>query len=94
MKRIEAVIRRSSYDDFQRCVKQLGIFGFDLCEEDNQPARRKPQLIASHVSPPTVSKLKVDFAVPDEDANPTVHAVLESADPCSIGIFKFEQNPV
>src|SRR5208282_2191137 len=30
---IEAVMKRSALDDFHRCARQLGIFGFDLSED-------------------------------------------------------------
>jgi nitrogen regulatory protein PII len=92
MKRIETVIPRSALDNFHQCAKGLGIFGFDLSEEP----RFGDQQRRSVGSPPTldpISKLKVDFAVLDEEAKPIVHAVLESVHPESIGIFKFDQNP-
>jgi len=91
MKRIEAVVNRSALDDFHRCAKQLGIFGFDLSEE--RIRRRDPQLAPADEYPPhATSKVKVDFAVLDEDTKPTIHAVLESVHPESIAIFKFDQD--
>jgi len=91
MKRIEAVVKRSSLDDFHRCAKQLGIFGFDLCE--NPTKRRDHQrLAAAGGAPDATSRLKVDFAVLDEETKPIVHAVLESVHPESIAIFKFDQD--
>jgi hypothetical protein len=86
MKRIKAVIARSSLDDFHHCARQLGIFGFDLSEE----RAGSPQGTHEN-SARTKSRIEVDFAVLDEEAKPTVHAVLESAHPDSVGIFKFEQ---
>ena len=91
MKRIKAIISRSSLDDFHQCVRQLGIFGFDLSEERSS-RRHRHQLSAGNESISTNSKLEADFAVPDEDATPIVHAVLESVHPDSVGIFKFEQD--
>jgi hypothetical protein len=85
MKRIEAVIMRSALDDFHRCAKQLGIFGFDLSEEHTK-------LIHDDRTSRITSRLKVDFAVPDEETKPSIHAVLESVHPDSIAIFKFDQN--
>jgi len=91
MKRIEAVVKRSALDDFHRCAKQLGIFGFDLCE--NPTKRRDHQrLAAAGDAPDATSRIKVDFAVLDEETKPTVHAVLESVHPESIAIFKFDQD--
>jgi hypothetical protein len=81
MKRIEAVVKRSALDAFHRCARQLGIFGFDLSEDSTR--RQK--------SAPSSSRVIVDFAVPDEETKPTVHAVLESVHPDSIAIFKFDQ---
>jgi hypothetical protein len=83
MKRIEAVVKRSALDDFHRCARQLGIFGFDLSED-----RTKCRGFA----PDSRSRVKVDFAVLDEETKPTVHAVLESVHPESIAIFKFDQD--
>ena len=80
---------RSSLDDFHQCVRQLGIFGFDLSEE--RAGNREPRHGSDANSTPAKSRLEVDFAVLDEEAKPTVHAVLESAHPDSVGIFNFEQ---
>jgi hypothetical protein len=91
MKRIEAVVKRSALDDFHRCAKQLGIFGFDLSE--NPTKRRDHQrLAAAGDAPDATSRVKVDFAVLDEETKLTVHAVLESVHPESIAIFKFDQD--
>jgi hypothetical protein len=92
MKRIEAVIMRSALDDFHRCAKQLGILGFDLSEEHNKLWEHHRFAMASESTSDTASRLKIDFAVLDEDTNPTVHAVLESVHPDSIAIFKFDQD--
>ena len=89
MKRIKAVISRSSLDDFHQCVRQLGIFGFDLSEE--RAGRRDRHQGTAGNSAQMKSRVEVDFAVPDEEAKPIVHAVLESAHPDSVGIFKFDQ---
>jgi nitrogen regulatory protein PII len=91
MKRIEAVVKRSALDDFHRCAKQLGIFGFDL-SEDPTKRRDHQRLAAGESAPDANSKVKVDFAVLDEETKPTVHAVLESVHPDSIAIFKFDQD--
>jgi hypothetical protein len=85
MKRIEAVIVRSALDDFHRCARQLGIFGFDLSEE--QTELRGPDRACD-----TKSRLRVDFAVLDEETKPSIHAVLEAVHPDSIAIFKFDQD--
>ena len=92
MKIIEAVIKRSALEDFHRCAKQLGIFGFDLSEEHTNLRDHQRHAAASEFSPDTASTLKVDFAVPDEETKPTFHAVLESVHPNSIGIFKFDED--
>ena len=89
MKKIEAVISRSSLDDFHQCLWRLGCLGFDLSEEN---ARKADRQSGSSVSSTTPSRLKVEFAVLDEEAKPTVHAVLESVHPDSVAIFKFEQD--
>jgi nitrogen regulatory protein PII len=92
MKRIEAVLKRSSLDDFHRCAKQLGVRGFDLSEDRTK--RRNAQRLATDnaCASDSTSRLKVDFAVLDEDTKPTVHAVLELVHPESISIFKFDQD--
>jgi nitrogen regulatory protein PII len=92
MKRIEAVVKRSSLDDFHRCAKQLGIFGFDLSEERIRRRGHQPLAIGGECVPDATLRVKVDFAVLDEETKPTVHAVLESVHPESISIFKFDQD--
>jgi len=92
MKRIEAVITRSALDDFHRCARQLGIFGFDLSEEHTKLRDQQRLAMVSKSTPDTTSRLKVDFAVLDEETKLTLHAVLETVRPDSIAIFKFEQD--
>ena len=89
MKRIKAVISCSSLDDFHQCVRQLGIFGFDLSHERGRRGNRNQGPATNFTS--AKSRFEVDFAVLDEEAKPTVHAVLESAHPDSVRIFKLEQ---
>jgi hypothetical protein len=91
MKRIEAVIPRSALDDFQRCAKELGIFGFDLSEERSRHCAHQRRQVLAQIAPTNASKLKVDFAILDEQINPTIHAVLESVHPETIAIFKLDK---
>ena len=93
MKRIEAVIRRSALDDFQRCAKELGIFGFDLSEEETRFCKHQRHQVRAEVTPVSPTKLKVDFAILDDQINPTIHAVLESVHPESIAIFTLDRVP-
>jgi nitrogen regulatory protein PII len=92
MKRIEAVLKNSALDDFHRCAKQLGIFGFDLSEKRTKRREHQPLASWGECVPDATSRIKVDFAVLDEDTGSTVHAVLLSVHPESIAIFKFEQD--
>jgi nitrogen regulatory protein PII len=92
MKRIEAVVKRSALDDFHRCAKQLGIFGFDLSEDPTKRRDHQRLAAAGEYAPDATSRIKVDFAVLDEETKNTVHAVLESVHPESIAIFKFDQD--
>jgi nitrogen regulatory protein PII len=93
MKRIEAVVTRSALEDFHRCARQLGIFGFDLSEDDTSLGEHQRAVSSNECTHETSSKVRVDFAVLDEEINPIIHAVLESVHPDSIAIFKFEQKP-
>lgn len=83
---------RSALDDFHRCARQLGIFGFDLSEKGTRLRDHQRLAKASERPPNPTSKLEVAFAVPDEETKQTVHAVLESVHPDSIAIFKFDQD--
>ena len=92
MKRIEAVVMRSALHDLSRCAKQLGIFAFELCEERPKTCSyHRSQTVAEEL-PMSPSKLVARFAVSDEATNPTIHALLESVHPDSVGIYKFDQN--
>jgi hypothetical protein len=91
MKIIEALIAPSALDDFCQCAKQLGIYAFDLSEQNAGLSDRQCLVMASESAPRTALKLKVDFAVPDDETKLTVHAILELVHPDSIGIFKFGQ---
>jgi hypothetical protein len=91
MKRIEAVVKRAALYDFHRCAKQLGIFGFDLSEDCRKRRGHQPRAISGECAPDATSRIKVDFAILDEDTELTIHTILESVHPDSIGIFKFDQ---
>jgi hypothetical protein len=92
MKRIEAVLMRSALDDFRRCARELGIFGFDLSEQHTKFWDQQRLALASECTPDTTPRLEVAFAVLDQETKPTVHAILEAVHPDSIAIFKFEQD--
>jgi len=83
---------RSALADFHQCARRLGIFGFDLCEVNPKVRNHRPVATAIAPAPETPSRLKIGFAVRDEETKPTIHAVLESVHPESIGIFKFDQD--
>jgi len=89
MKVIETVITRSALSELSRCARELGIFGFELCAEENIDYDRR-------LAPPgkrdLAAKLKVNFAVGDGETKSTLHALLETVHPESIGIFKFDQS--
>ena len=81
---------RSALDDFHRCARKLGIFGFDLSEEHATAGHHQQFTTAGDCIPDATSRLKLDFAVLDEETKPTVHAILESVHPDSIAILKFD----
>jgi hypothetical protein len=92
MKRIEAVIPLAALDDFHRCARKLGIFGFDLSVPKSRLCDHQRRFNQAESKPVSASRIKVDFAVLDEQTNPTIHAVLESVHPESIGVFKFDED--
>ena len=92
MKRIEAIIGLSALADFHRCAKDLGIYGFDLSVRRTRLRDRQILPAIGVALPVTVSSIKVDFAVLDEQTKPTVHALLKAVHPKSIGIFKFDED--
>lgn len=92
MKRIEAIIARAALDDFHLCARKLGIFGFDLSEPKAGFCDHQRSINGREFKPVTASRIKVDFAVLDEQTKPTIHAVLESVHPESIGVFKFDED--
>jgi len=92
MKRIEAVVRRTDLRSFYQCAEKLGILGFDLAESQ-RPRRaisRGRILSNTEVKAEALGCLKVDFAVLDDEAKDTVHAVLEQVHPNSIAIFELK----
>jgi len=93
MKRIEAIIERSALDDFHRCAKELGILGFDLSATKTSLCLNQRSSISGEPRSVRTSRIKVDFAVLDEQTKATVHAVLETVHLESIGIFKFDEDP-
>jgi nitrogen regulatory protein PII len=92
MKRIEAIIARSALDDFHRCARKLGIFGFDISLLKTRLRDNQRLSLSAESRAVTAARIKVDFAVLDEQTKPAVHAVLESVHPESIGIFKFDED--
>jgi nitrogen regulatory protein PII len=92
MKRIEAVIALAALDDFHRCAKELGIFGFDLSVPKTRFCDHQRRFNGRESGSVTASRIKVDFAVLDEQTKRIIHAVLESVHPESIGVFKFDED--
>jgi nitrogen regulatory protein PII len=92
MKRIEAVIAVAALDDFHRCARELGIFGFDLSVPKARFCAHQRRFSGREFRPVTASRIKVDFAVFDEQIKRTIHAVLASVHPESIGVFKFDED--
>jgi len=92
MKRIEAIIARSALDEFRRCARDLGIFGFDLSVPKTTVCDRQRFSVNGGSRPVTGSKIKVDFAVLDEQTKASVHAILENVHPESVGIFKLDED--
>jgi hypothetical protein len=61
---------RSALDDFSRCAKRLGIFGFDLSETSCKLQDHHQRVaVASEQIRNTTAKLMVDFAVLDEQTS-------------------------
>jgi hypothetical protein len=87
MKIIEAVMR-PALNDFGRCARRLGIFGFVLSEEHAKLRDRQRLIRLKEPLSNSADRLTVDFAVLDEETKPTVLAVFEFTDPDSIAIFK------
>lgn len=83
---------RSALHDLCRCAKQLGIFAFELCEERRRTCCYHGSPAAAEELPVSASRLVARFAVSDEATNPTIHALLESVHPDSVGIYKFDQD--
>jgi hypothetical protein len=92
MKRIEAVIALAALDDFHRCARELGIFGFDLSVPKTRLCDDQRRFNGRESGSVSASRIKVDFAVLDEQTQPTIHAVLESVHPDSIGVFRFDED--
>ncbi len=92
MKRIEAVIARAALDDFHRCARTLGIFGFDLSVPKTRLCDHERRFNKREAGSVTASTIKVNFAVLDEQTKRIIHAVLESVHPESIGVFKFDED--
>jgi len=95
MKRIEVVITPWSLDAFKEAASRLGISEFDLVEvyrsscattEKHQRVYRGREF-TTDLSP----RLRVEFALFDENLEITLHRLLELVHPESIAIFKLDQ---
>jgi nitrogen regulatory protein PII len=97
MKRIEAIISRSSLDSFKEAAPRLGISEFELVEvyrlgpgcetvEGGKGLYRGIDYRAE-----LLPRLRVEFVTFDDDVQKTLHDLLQVIDPESISVFRLDQ---
>lgn len=78
MKRIETIMRRSEYDSFRRCASRLGIFAFDLYQNNRTglrtdfavsdiDAKETVHAVLNEVHPDSIAIFKLDDDALNQD---------------------------
>lgn len=87
MKKIEAIIQPSRFDAVKEALREVGVEGMTVIEVRGH-GRQKGHTEVYRGSEYTVDllpKVKVEMVVPDNLADPAIHAVLKAAKTGKIG---------
>jgi nitrogen regulatory protein PII len=95
MKRIEATITPASLDTFKSVVREIGIAEFDIVEvyrsSSATTAGRYRLYRGREFVAELAPRLKLEFAVFDDDVQTTLHQLSELVHPESIAVFQLDQ---
>jgi nitrogen regulatory protein PII len=95
MKRVEVVMTSSGLDMFKSSAVSLGILEFDVSDVRLSPSvavkERRRLYRGQEYTLDLLPRVKVEFALLDEDAKPIVQNFLTLVTPDSIAIFPLDQ---
>ena len=95
MKRVEVVMKISALDTFKDSAPRLGISEYDVSEVRRSPSsalRERQRLYrGQEYILDLLSRVKVEFAMPDEDARPVAQNILALVDPDTIAISALDE---
>jgi nitrogen regulatory protein P-II 1 len=87
MRKIEAIIRASVFDDVRDVLQQLGLEGLTVSEAmgtGHQPAGHASYRGVSYAQE-GIPRLRLEIVVPDQEVGPVVHAITSTARTGRIG---------
>jgi nitrogen regulatory protein P-II 1 len=81
MKKIEAIVHLSKLDEVQDALDKIGIDGMTVCEVKGfgRQNRHTESYRGSEYTVDFLPKIRIDFVVPDENAEQAVKVIIESA---------------
>jgi nitrogen regulatory protein PII len=95
MKRVEVVMKPSALDAFKNSAASLGISEYDVSDVRVSPSlalkERQRLYRGQEYSLDLLSRVKVEFAVFDDDARRVAQNILTLAAPDSIAIFALDE---
>jgi nitrogen regulatory protein PII len=95
MKRMEVVMKVAALDTFKSSATSLGISEYDVSDVRLSPSfavKERQRLYRGHeYTLDLLPRVKVEFALLDEDAKPVVQNLLALVTPDSIAIFPLDQ---
>jgi nitrogen regulatory protein PII len=95
MKRVEVVMKSSALDVFKHSAERLGISEYDVSDVRRSPSfavkERQRLYRGQEYTLDLLSRVKVEFAVLDQDAKRVTQNILALAAPDSIAIFALDE---
>lgn len=95
MKRMEVVMKSSAFDRFRESATRLGISEYDVSDVRLSPGfaaeERRRFYRGQEYNLDLLARVKVEFAVYDEDAKPVAQNLLTLVAPDSIAIFALDE---
>jgi nitrogen regulatory protein PII len=95
MKRVEVVMKSSALDTFKSSATSLGISEYDVSDVRLSPSfavkERQRLYRGQEYTLDLLPRVKIEFALLDEDAKPVVRNLLTLVTPDTVAIFPLDQ---
>ena len=96
MKKVEAIIRKSKFDDVTEALERTGINFFTFLEVNGHGKQKGDEITyrGSHYDSGHIPRLKLEIVVPDEKVGQVIKTISDTAKTGRIGDGKIIVTPV